>query len=138
MTEPPSLSSGSAFCTVNTTPLKSDAELIVQVLLGDFADSRDFQHRGVGEDHVDASSAVGDRGVEPVEVFGLAHVTLDAGGLIAEFLDRRVEFGLPAAGDEDVCAFLHESFAVASPIPVVPPVMTAVLPVEKCHGRAFL
>ena len=38
MIEPPSLSSGSAFCTVNTVPVTSTPKLIVEVLLGDVAD----------------------------------------------------------------------------------------------------
>ena len=89
--------------------LEVDTELVVQLFFGDVTDASDLEDRGVGEHHVDASAAVSDGGVEPIDVLRLAHVTLHAGGVVAEFLDRRVEFGLPAAGDEDVRALLDES-----------------------------
>ena len=79
------------------------------MLVGDLTDTGHLEDRGVGEHHVDVPSAVSDHGVQPVEVFFLAHVALDTGGVVAEFLDRRLEFGLPAAGDEDVCALFDES-----------------------------
>ena len=137
MIEPPSLSSGSAFCTVNTTPLKSTSELIVQLLLGDVADPCDLEDRGVGEHHVDAPTAVGDRGVQPVEIFLLAHVALYAGGVVAEFLDRRIEFGLPASGDEDVRALLDESLGGGQADAGGAAGDYRRLALEKCHCRAF-
>ena len=73
------------------------------------------QDRGVGEDNVDPPPAVGDPGVEPIDVLLFAHVTLHAGGVVAEFLYRRFEFGLPASGDEDVRAFLDESLGGGQP-----------------------
>jgi hypothetical protein len=68
--------------------LEVDVQLIVQMLLGDVADPCDVDHRRVREHHVKAPTAVGDRGVEPVEILCLAHVPLHAGDVIADFLDR--------------------------------------------------
>jgi hypothetical protein len=39
-----------------------------------------------------------------------------------------VEFALTAAGDENVRALRNETFAVVRPIPLLPPVMTAIFP----------
>jgi hypothetical protein len=54
-------------------------------------------------------AAVGDSGVQPVEILGLAHIALHTGHVVADFLDRRIEFGLPPSADEDVRALLDES-----------------------------
>jgi hypothetical protein len=46
---------------------------------------------------------------QPVEIFHLGDVTLHSGDILADLLDRGVEFGLTAAGDEDVGAVFDEA-----------------------------
>jgi len=83
MMEPPSFSSGKAFCTVNSVPLTFDVEESVEVFFGDGPKGNEFANAGAGEHNIDA---------------------------------------LPRLSDST------NRFAVANPIPSVPPVMTAVLP----------
>ena len=108
ITEPPSLSSGSDFCTVKTTPLKIDTELVVQLRVGDLADARGLENRGVVRTprpdgaHCRPPRRRAGRDPRPSDI------ALHTGGVVAEFLDRRLQFGLPAPGDEDVRALVDE------------------------------
>ena len=45
---------------------------------------------------------------EAIEVAEVRHVSLDAGHVASDLLDRRRRLRLTAPGDEDVGAFLHE------------------------------
>ena len=101
------------------------------------ADACDLEDRGVGEHDVNPPAAVGDGGVEPVDVLGLADIALYAGGVVAEFLYRHVEFGLPASGDEDVCALVDESLGGGESDAGAASGDDRRLAFEKCHYRAF-
>jgi hypothetical protein len=57
---------------------------------------------------------------------------LDAGDVVADRLDGGIELGLAPSADEDVRAFLDK------PIPVVPPVITAVLPLSSAMIVPFV
>ena len=107
--------------------------MIVQLVLGDLADAGGLEDRRVGEDDVDPPAAGGDDRVEPIDVLLLAHVTLHAGGVVAEFLDRGFEFGLPASGDEDVCTFLDESLGGGEADPGAAAGDDGRLTCQKCH-----
>ena len=85
------------------------------MLLCDFADPCDVDDRGVGEHDVQAPSTVGHRGVEPVAIPWLTAITLHAGDVLADFLDRRIEFGLSPSVDEDVRALLDEPLGGGQP-----------------------
>ena len=67
----------------------------------------------------------------------LAHVTLHADGVVAEFLDRRLELGLPASGDEDVRALVDESLRGGQADAGGAAGDDRCLALEKCHCRAF-
>src|SRR5262245_35288492 len=108
MIEAPSGSSGSAFCTVKSTPLHVDAEDRVVQLLGDRAQGRKLHDAGIGEDKVEPALLPRDLCEEAIEVAEVRHVSLDAGHIASDLLDRRRRLGLTAPGDEDVGAFLHE------------------------------
>jgi hypothetical protein len=71
-------------------------------LCGDVADPCDVDDRDVREHHVDASTAVGDRRIQPVEILLLAHVALCAGDVVTDLLDGSIEFGLAPSADEAV------------------------------------
>src|SRR4029077_10529016 len=113
------------------------AELVVELLVGDLADACDLQDRGVCEHHVEAPAAVGHRGIEPVEILRLAHVTLHTSDVVAEFFDRGLQFGLPTTGNEDVCALLDEPFGGGQPDTGRASGDYRCLAPEKCHHRAF-
>jgi hypothetical protein len=107
------------------------------VLLGDVADPCDVDNRRVREHHVQAATAVGDRGVKPVEILLLAHVTLHAGDVVADFLDRRIEFCLAPPADEDVRALLDEPLGSGQADAGSTAGDYRCLTLEKCHDRAF-
>ncbi len=84
-------------------------EGVVEMLFGDLPQ---WQHRtaaSVGEQHVDVAALGLDTLVEGVELVEAGRVDLDAGG-VADLGHGSIQFGLAAAGDVDVGAFLGEAF----------------------------
>ena len=108
MTDAPSFSSGSAFCTVNSMPLALLPNVCVEVLLGDLLQGGELAAAGVGEEHVDAPVVAGHGRVEPVQVGQVGDVALHAGRAVADLGHGGVERVLAAAGDEDVRALGRE------------------------------
>src|SRR5258708_10915840 len=90
-------------------PLHVDGQGAVDVLFGDLRQGNGFADRGVGEEHVDASSFLTDARVERVEVVKLGHVRPDRDGVAAELFDGLIEFCLAASDDDDVRALGDEA-----------------------------
>src|ERR1700729_2956382 len=109
----------------------------MQVLLCDFADPCDVDSRGVGEHDVQAPARVGHRGVEPVAIALLTAITLHPGDVLADFLDRRIEFGLTPSVDEDVRALLDEPLGGGQSDACRTAGDYRGLALEKCHDHAF-
>src|SRR6478672_2524730 len=86
---------------------------------------------------VQAPASVGHRGVEPVAIPGLTAITMHAGDVPADFLDRRIEFGLTASIDEDVRALLDEPLGGGQPDAGRTAGDYRRLALEKCHDHAF-
>ncbi len=79
------------------------------MLGGDFAERELASRTGIGEDDVEGS-ALGLHGrVEPVEVGRIRDRTRHGAGVGSELGHGGVERFLPAAEDEDECAFLNEA-----------------------------
>ena len=66
--------------------------------------------------------------IEAIEIAQVLRVALNAGRVLADRVDRRRKFPFPPSSDEDVGASFTNSFAVARPIPLLPPVTNAILP----------
>ena len=115
-------------------PLDVDVERPVEVLLGDLPERRELAAARVGEEDVDAALLLLDHRVEPVEIREVGDVALDAGGPRADQLHRRVELGLPAAGDEDVSALGGEPLRGGEPDPAGAAGDDRDLPVQFAHG----
>src|SRR6266403_1398434 len=98
------------------------------MLFGDGPKGNKFGNAGVGENDIDSPLHFRYGLVKAIKVGQFGNVALNARNVAAECLHGLVEFLVSAARDEDKGALFDESFAVANPIPSVPPVMTAVLP----------
>src|SRR5712691_8867602 len=96
------------------------------MLFGDGPKGNKFAKAGVGENNIDLPLHLRDNLVKTIKVSQLGNVSLNSRNVGADCLHGLVEFLLAAARDEDISS--TNRFAVANPIPSVPPVMTAVLP----------
>jgi hypothetical protein len=85
-------------------------------------------HAGISEDNVDSPLHLGDALVKTIKVGQLGDVALNSRNVCADCLHGLVGFLLATTRYEDIGTLFDEKFAVANPIPSVPPVMTAVLP----------
>jgi hypothetical protein len=83
---------------------------------------------GAGHDDIDVSLFGRNGREQPVEVGEVRDVALNSRHASADRRFGFVQFRLPARGDEDVRAFFDNLFAVARPIPLLPPVTTATFP----------
>jgi hypothetical protein len=108
MIDPPVAKSGSAFCTVKSSPLTLMAKSLSKVLLADRPDRGQRQEAGVGEQDVEAALLALHGGEQLVEVRPVRDVARHAGDVLADLPDRLIEFRLAAAGDEDVGALGDE------------------------------
>src|SRR5206468_3452858 len=69
------------------------------------------------------------RRVQPVKIGEVGHIALHPGDMAADPLHGGIKCGLTPASDEDIGTFWTNRCAVANPMPLVPPVMTAIFPV---------
>jgi hypothetical protein len=97
------------------------------MLLDDFAEWSKFSDAGISEHYIDSPP---DRNglVQKIEVGQFRNVSLNTSNIAANWFRDLVEFLLATTRDEAVGALFTQSFAVANPIPVVPPVITATFP----------
>ena len=110
-------------------PLHVAVEGLVEARLGDLPQRDKLAAARVGEEDVDAALLLLDDRVKPIEVCQDRDIAWDHGDPRPERLHRRVELGLAASRDEDVRAPSRANrCAVASPIPLLPPVTTATFP----------
>jgi hypothetical protein len=117
---------------VNNVPRTLTREDLVELLLGGLFQRAQRGSACVGEQHVDAASPLPHRVVEPVEVVEIGDVDHYRGRPIRSDGRRAcVQFGPVATGDEHVRALAARRWAVASLIPVPPPVTTAVFPSKR-------
>src|SRR6267143_6878379 len=98
------------------------------MLFGDGPKGNKFANAGVGENNIDSPFHLRDGLVKTIKVSQLGNVSLNSRNVGSDCLHGLVEFLLPTPRDEDISTSLTKSFAVANPIPSVPPVMTAILP----------
>src|ERR1700674_3093360 len=106
MIEPPSFSSGKAFCTVNSVPLT----LMLNSRSSDGPKGNEFANAGVGEHNIDALLRLSDDLVQAIKVSQLGNVSLHSSNVGADGLHGLVEFLLAAARDEDIGTLLDEPF----------------------------
>ena len=104
MIEPPSLSSGSAFWTVNRVPFHIDGEGSVELVFGNLSERGELAPARVGEQDVDCSGLVPHHCEKPVEIAQIGNVALDAAGLAPGLGDRGVKLRSAPACQEDVSA----------------------------------
>jgi len=65
---------------------------------------------------------------QPIQIAKVRHVSLYARDISADLPYRRSQLRIAAPSYEDVRASLTNSFAVARPMPLLPPVMSAIFP----------
>jgi len=127
MTDAQLFRSGSDFCTVNSTPRALTSKLWLKLLDGDIGELHAVDGADIGDHHVELAAIGSDLGVKAVEVLELADVAEHAGDVQADRGNRLVQFVLTAGEDIDEGPFATNRCAAASPIPLVPPVITATL-----------
>src|SRR5262245_39914894 len=103
------------------------------MLLGDLPDRGGPAHAGVGEDDVDVPLLLSYGRVEPVEVGQVRDVAPHGRDVPADPLDRPVELGLAAAGDEDVSPLGGEEPGGGQAHPAVAPGDDCDLTFELAH-----
>jgi hypothetical protein len=86
-----------------------------------------IDHSGVSENDVNSSLRL-DGLVKTIEIGRFGNVSLNASDVVSDFLYSFVEFLLATACDNTKAPSRTKSFAVANPMPEVPPVMTATFP----------
>ena len=74
----------------------------------DLADLGQLAPACAGEEDIDLALFLLDGVVQAVEVGETCCVSLHAGDIFADGFDGLIQLVLPAAGDEDVCAFFNE------------------------------
>jgi len=97
------------------------------VLFGDRYERHEFPQARIGDDDIDSASR-SDRLVEAVQVAQIGHVPPHAARVVTDLPHGIVELPLAAARDEDIGTFGRKELRQASPMPAVPPVMTATFP----------
>ena len=92
---------------MNSVPFTIDVEYLIEMILGNHFQGREFADAGVGENDVDASFRP-DGLVEPIQIFQIGDVSANAGDVAAYDLHGLVQFLLAPAGNEDIGAFFNE------------------------------
>jgi hypothetical protein len=82
----------------------------------------------IGKDNVNAPLFLSNLCVEPVKVFQVGNISLDGRDILSNFRNCSIEFLLWPPSDVYVRLSLTNCSAVANPIPLLPPVMTATFP----------
>src|SRR5207245_891725 len=86
-----------------------DAEDRVIVLLSYRAEGGIRRNTGIREHNIELALLSLDLCEEAIKIAQVRHVSLYAGYISADLLDRRRQLRLTAPRDEDVCAFVHKS-----------------------------
>src|SRR4051812_8629658 len=97
------------------------------MLLGNLAQWDGFARASARVKDVDPALFPLDRVEQTVEVVEIGRVAAHAGHVPADQLDGLVQRLLSPARDENIGAFFNERWALASAMPLDPPVMTATL-----------
>jgi hypothetical protein len=85
----------------------------------------------IGKDNVNALPILCNLRVEPVKVFQVGNISLDGRDILSNFRNGSIELFLSLPGDVYVRPSLTNCSAVANPIPLLPPVMTANFPLKS-------
>ncbi len=96
MIEPPLRKSGSAFCTVKSSPFTFMSKVLSKCSSVIEPNGHEFAAASVGEDNVDVTFFPLDRRVQAIEVPELRDVTLNCGDVLGDQLDGLVELPLAA------------------------------------------
>src|SRR5579863_7670301 len=65
---------------------------------------------GIRENDIELALLTPDLFEEPIQVAQIRHIPLDAGRIASDLLDGRSQFGVTAARNEDVGAFIDKPF----------------------------
>src|SRR5258708_13754739 len=116
MMEPPSFSSGKAFCTVNSVPLTLMSKSLSKCSSVIFPRGANSATPAIGEDDID--SALGRDGlVEAIQVGQFGNVSSNASNVAPNRFHSLFEFLLTTARDEDVCALLYKELCRSQSYP---------------------
>jgi hypothetical protein len=85
-----------------------DVEDRVVELLGYLAEGGIFRNTGIGEHNIELALLAFDLREQAIEIAKVRHVSLHAGYVSSDLLDRRGQLSIAASRDEDVRAFLHK------------------------------
>src|SRR5262245_53060062 len=85
-----------------------DVEERIKVLLSDLAQRGKLRNSGVCEHDIELALLPLDLSEETIKIAEVRHVSLDAGHISSDLLDRRSQLRLTAPRDEDVRAFMHK------------------------------
>src|SRR3989442_5321818 len=105
-----------------------DVEDRVEVLLSDLAQGCKLGPTGIREDNIQLALLALDVCEEPIKIAEVRHVALETADISSDLLYRRRQLRITAARDKTYAPSFTNSFDVARPMPLLPPVMSAVLP----------
>ncbi len=97
------------------------------MLLSDLAQGGELRATGIREHNIELALLPLDLREEAVKIVEVRHVSLYAGDISSDLLYRPSQLRITAPRDEDVRApSFTNCFAVARPMPLLPPVMSAI------------
>src|SRR5205823_2900418 len=85
-----------------------DGEDRVIVLLSDLAEGGKLRHTGIGEHNIELALLSLDVREEAIKIAQVRHVSLHAGDIAPDLLDRCSQLWTTAPRDEDIRAFVHK------------------------------
>ena len=128
MIDPPSGIRGRSLLHGEQQSFDVDVEDPIELFLGDFAHRREFRDAGIRKHDVELPFSRLDLREQAIEVGELGDVALNAGDVAADLFLRRIEFCWRRPVMKTYAPSATNRFAVASPMPLLPPVTSATLP----------
>src|SRR5262249_22213493 len=105
-----------------------DVEDKVVELLGDRAEGGMFRNTGIGEHDVELALLALDLREQAIEIAEIRHVSLYAGYVSSDLLDRRGQFPSRRPVMKTYAPSCSKRFAAVRPMPMLPPATNAIVP----------
>src|SRR5262249_15820537 len=115
-----------------------NVEVEVVKLFGNVAERGIFCDPGIGEDDVEPAFVVLDHGQDAVEIVELRDVALQGSDVLADVLDRRIEFRVAASGYECIGPFIDKALRCRQPDAAAAARDESDFAVELTHGASPL
>jgi hypothetical protein len=88
----------------------------------------EFSTASIGEEHIEVSLLLLNRGEQAIEVFHLGGIALNTRDVFTDLFDGGIKFSLATTVMKTYAPSATKRLAVARPMPLVPPVTRATFP----------